>query len=108
METATAEPLAFHENKMRRVDGAFLVESEAEIIVDSAGLESGDVKSGARRSDEARARKNAKSHQRRRARKANINCSQNMTTEINSAQEAEETDGTGKWEDSTELFYGLN
>ena len=28
MERATAEPLAFPETKMRRVDGAFLVESE--------------------------------------------------------------------------------
>ena len=28
MEAAIAEPLAFHENKMRRVDDAFLVESE--------------------------------------------------------------------------------
>ena len=63
-ETATAEPLTFPETKMRRVDGAPLVESEAETIADSAGLESGVIKSRAIRSDEARARKNAKHSQR--------------------------------------------
>ena len=109
METATAEPLAFPETKMlRRVDGAPSVESEAETIADSAGLESGVIKSRAIQSDEARARKRTKHDQRRRARMASINSSQNVTA-IDGAREAEgETDGAGKWEDSTELSHGLN
>ena len=61
----------------------------------------------ARRSDEARARKNAKDYQRRRAQKANIKSRQNKT-EVDGAQEAEETDRMGKWETSTENSHGLN
>ena len=107
METATAEPLATPETKMRRVAGAPLVENEAETIVDSAGLESGDMKSCARRSDEARMRKNAKHRQRQRERKAIINISQNKT-EADGTQEAEATDGSSKWETSSENSHGLN
>ena len=91
MGTAAAEPLAVPEKK-RRVDGVFLVESEAETSAGFAGLGSGEMKSCAIRSDEARAKKNAKNHQRRRARKASISSSQLMT-ETDSAQEAKETGG---------------
>jgi hypothetical protein len=107
METATAEPLAFPETKMRRVDCTPLVESGAEITVSPAGLESGDMKSCARRSDEARMRKNAKHRQRQRARKAIINISKNKT-EADGAQETEATDGSSKWETSSENSHGLN
>ena len=55
MGTATAEPLAVPEKK-RRVDGVFLVESEAETSAGFAGLGSGETKSHAFRSDEARTR----------------------------------------------------
>ncbi len=72
-----------------------------------AGLESGEIKSRAIRSDEARARKNAKRNQRRRVWKASLNSSQNIT-ETDSAQEAEEIDGPGKWEGSSEISHGLN
>ncbi len=78
MGTAAAEPLAVPEKK-RRVDGVFLVESEAETSAGLAGLGSGETKSRASRSEEARTRKKAKSHQRRRARKASISSSQIMT-----------------------------
>ena len=94
MGTAAAEPLAVTEKK-RRVDGVFLVESEAERNAGYAGLGSGEMKSRAIRSDEARARKKAKNHQRLRARKASVSSSQIMT-ETDSAQEAEETGGPGK------------
>jgi hypothetical protein len=40
-------------------------------------------------------------------REAKINCSQNKT-EADSAQEAEETDGLGKWGSSSEYSHGLN
>ncbi len=46
-------------------------------------------------------------YQRRRARKANIKSSKNKT-EVDSAQEAEETERTGKWVMSTEYSHGLN
>jgi len=73
----------------------FLVESEAETNAGFAGLGSGEMKSRAIRSDEARARKNAKDNQRQRARKARISSSRIMT-ETDSAQEAKETEGAGK------------
>ena len=106
MGTAAAEPLAVSEKK-KRVDGVFLVESEAETNAGFAGLGSGEMKSRATRSDEARARKNATNHQRQRARKASISSSQIMT-ETDSAQEAKETEGAGKWKNSSEHFHGLN
>jgi hypothetical protein len=83
-----------------------LVEDEAEINASSAGLESGEMKSCARRSDEARARKSAKNTQRQRARKASTSGSRNMA-ETDSAQEAEETEEPGKCRNSTELFFFL-
>ena len=107
MGTITAEPQAVPEKKMRRADDAFSVEIEDEINASSSGLDSGEMKSRAIRSDEARMRKNAKHRQRQRARKASINCSQNKT-EAEGAQEAEETDRMGKWETSTENSHGLN
>ena len=94
MGTAAAEPLAVLE-KRRRVDGVFLVESEAETNAGFANLGSGEMQSRSIRSDEARARKNAKNYQRRRERKASISSSQIMT-ETDSAQEAKETGGPGK------------
>ena len=95
METNVTEQLAGPEKKMRRVDGVPLVESEASANASSAGHASGETKSRTFRSDEARTRKNAKNHQRRRARRASISSSQLMT-ETDSAQEAEETEGPGK------------
>ncbi len=68
-----------------------MVENEAEAIVSSGRLGSGDMKSCARRSDESRARRKAAYKQRQRARKASINGSQNKT-EVDVAQEAEETE----------------
>jgi hypothetical protein len=56
-----------------------LVENETETNAGFAGLGSGEMKSRAIRSDEARARKNAKNYQRRRERKASISSSQIMT-----------------------------
>jgi len=94
MWTAAAEPLVVPEKKSR-VDGVFSVESEAETSAVFAGLGSGEMQSRAIRSDEARTRKNAKNHQRRRARKASISGSQNKM-ETDSAREAEETEGPGK------------
>jgi len=68
----------------------------------------GEMKPRAIRSDEARLRKRTKHNQRRRARMASINSSQNVTT-LDGAREAKgETDGAGKWEDSTELSHGPN
>jgi hypothetical protein len=52
MGTAAAEPLAVTEKK-RRVDGVFLVESEAERNAGYAGLGSGEMQSCAIRADEA-------------------------------------------------------
>ncbi len=72
MGTIIAEPQVVPEKKMRRADGALLVESEDEINASSSGHGSGEMKPRAIRSDEARARKNAKSTQRQRARKASI------------------------------------
>ena len=106
MGTTSAEPQAVPEKK-RRSDGVVLVEDEAEINASSAGLESGEMKSCARRSDEARARKSAKNTQRQRARKASISGSRNMA-ETDSAQEADETEGSGKCGNSTEHSHGLN
>ena len=77
METATAEPQAFPEKKMRRADGVLTVESGAETIVGSAGLESGEIKSRAKRTDEARVRRHAKRNQRQSARKASTSDSLN-------------------------------
>jgi hypothetical protein len=45
MEAATAELLAFPETKMRRLDDAHLVKSEAEINASSSGLGSTERKS---------------------------------------------------------------
>jgi hypothetical protein len=106
MGTAAAEPLAVPEKK-RRVDGVFSVESEAETNAGFVGLGSGEMKSRAFRSDEARAKRNAKDNQRQRKRKASISSSQIMT-ETDSAQEAKETEGTGKWKNSSEHLHGLN
>ena len=71
MGTAAAEPLAV----------------EAETNAGFAGLGSGEMKSCAIRSDEARAKRNAKKNQRQRKRKASISNSQNMI-QTDSAQEA--------------------
>ena len=105
MGTTTAEPQVVPEKKMRRADGAILAENEDETNAINSGLDSKEMKSGARRSDEARARKNAKDYQRRRAQKANIKSSQNKT-EVDGAQEAEETDGPGKCGNSSEHSHG--
>ena len=94
MGTTTAEPLAAPEKKIRYTeDDALLVESEAE------------RKSHAKRSEEARARKRAKNTQRQRARKASISGRQNMA-KPDGAQEAEETDGSGKCGNSSEHSHG--
>jgi len=103
--TATAESLAAPEKKMR-AEGVLLVESEAETN-SSAGLESGETKSHARRSDEARTRKNLKDSLRQRAKTSRISSSKNMA-ETDSAQEAEGTEGPGKCENSTEHPHGLD
>ena len=94
MGTITAEPLAVPEKKMR-ADDTLLVGSEAE-----------EKKHAQRLSNEARAKRNAKSTQRQRARKASISGRQNIT-ETDGAQEAEDTDGEGKSENSTEHLHGL-
>jgi hypothetical protein len=105
--TTASEPQAVPEKKMRRADGVTLVENEDKTNAITSGLDSGEMKLRAIRSDEARARKNAKRNQRRRAWKASSNNSQNMT-ETESAQEAEETERLGKWEGSSEISHGLN
>ena len=86
MGVAAAEPSAVPEKK-RRFDGVFLVESEAETNAGFVGLGSGETKSRSIRSDEARAKRNAKKNQRQRKRKTSISGSQNMM-QTDSAQEA--------------------
>ena len=105
MGTAAAESLVVPEEEMR-AEGALLVESEAETKVGSAGPGSGEMTSHAIRSDEARARRNAKRNQRQRRRKASISGGQNEI-EIDGTQEAEVTEGAGKWGNSTEHSHGL-
>jgi hypothetical protein len=106
MEITVAEPLASPEKKMRRADGVPLVESEAETNAGSAGPGLGEMKSHSIRSDEARARRNAKRNQRQRRRKASISGGQNKI-EIDGTQEAKVTEGAGKWGNSTEHSHGL-
>ena len=95
MGTAAAEPLVVPEKK-RRVDGVFSVESEAETNAGLAGLGSGETKSRASRSEEARAKRKARYKRRQSARKASTSGTQ-IVTETDGTQEAEETEEPGLW-----------
>ena len=105
--TTTEEPQAVPEKKMRSADDAPSVESEDESNTITSGPDSGGRESHAKRSEEARARRHAKRNWRQNARKANTSASKNKT-EIDGTQEAEETEGTGKWVMSSEYSHGLN
>ena len=107
MGTITAEPQAVPEKKMRSADDASSVESEDETNAITSGPDSGGGKSHTKRSEEARARKNAKDTQPQRARKASISVKENMA-ETDAAQEAVATDGSGKCENSSEHPNGPN
>ena len=107
MGTTAAEPQAVPEKKMRRADGVVLEENEDETNAITSGPDSGGRESHAKRSEEARARRHAKRNRRQNARKANTSAIKNKT-ETDGTQEAEETDGTGKWVMSSEYSHGLN